>query len=151
MAENNIWGEIAKLIESNARGAVDRTQPMNVLFGTVVSAKPLEIQINQKMILTDVYLILTNAVRDYSVDITVGWTTEAESEHTHGNGNLGSPTTGVMTPAEGHNHKIKGRKKITIHNGLTIGEKVILLRAQGGQSYVVIDRVDEIPTTGESV
>ena len=151
MAENNIWGEIAKLIEANARGAIAKTQPMNVLFGTVVSAKPLKIQINQKMVLTDEYLILTNAVRDYSVDITVGWTTEAEKEHTHGNGNLGSPTTGVTTPSGGHNHKIKGRKKITIHNGLTIGEKVILLRAQGGQDYVVIDRVDEIPTTGESV
>ena len=141
MAENNIWGEIAKLIDANARSAVAKTQPMNVVFGTVVSVNPLKIQINQKITLPDEFLILTNAVRDYSVDITVGWTTDSPQKE-----NGEDPTENHT-----HNHKIHGRKKITIHNGLTIGEKVILLRAQGGQDYVVIDRVDEIPTTGESV
>lgn len=30
---------------------------------------------------------------------------------------------------------------VTIHNALTIGEEVILLRMQGGQKYIVIDRI----------
>lgn len=30
---------------------------------------------------------------------------------------------------------------VTIHNSLTVGEEVILLRMQGGQKYIVIDRI----------
>lgn len=140
MPENNIWGEIAKLIGCSALDAVDRTQPMSFVFGTVTSTNPLKIATDQKMTLTDEFLILTNAVRDHSVDISVSWTT-------------GEPEKGNTDPTgeHTHNHKIQGRKKITIHNSLTLGEKVLLLRAQGGQDYIVIDRVDEIPTTGESV
>ena len=33
------------------------------------------------------------------------------------------------------------KKKITIHNSLFKGEEVILLRQQGGQKYIIIDRV----------
>lgn len=36
---------------------------------------------------------------------------------------------------------IKGKQKVTIHNDLKIGEKVLLLRIQGGQKYLVLDRV----------
>ena len=133
MADNNVWGEIAKLIGSNARSEFARTQPMNLAFGTVLSANPLTISINQKMILTSEFLILTSAVRDHTVPVSVDWETEETQ-------------CDAM-----HKHKIVGRKKITIHNGLTIGEKVLLLRAQGGQDYIVLDRVNEIPTTGESI
>lgn len=34
-----------------------------------------------------------------------------------------------------------GLKKMKVHNSLVEGEKVLLLRVQGGQKYVVIDRV----------
>ena len=30
---------------------------------------------------------------------------------------------------------------ITIHNGLVVGDKVILIRQQGGQKFVVLDRI----------
>lgn len=33
------------------------------------------------------------------------------------------------------------RKKYTVHNGLRNGEKVTLIRQQGGQKYVILDRV----------
>lgn len=36
---------------------------------------------------------------------------------------------------------LSGRKEITLHNALAAGEKVILLRQQGGQKYVVLDRI----------
>lgn len=32
-------------------------------------------------------------------------------------------------------------QKILIHNALQTGEEVILLRQQGGQKYIIIDRV----------
>lgn len=33
------------------------------------------------------------------------------------------------------------KKKITVHNGLVVGDEVILFRQQGGQKYVVKDRI----------
>lgn len=144
MRQNNIYGDLAQLLKTFTRNTITSTQPTDFTFGTVTSVKPLQITIDQKLVLGDEFLILTNAVRDHSVDITVNWTTENETEHVHGNGNNGKPTDKTS-----HKHAIQGRKKITIHNGLTLGEKVLLLRAQGGQNYIVIDRVDEIPTTGE--
>ena len=32
-------------------------------------------------------------------------------------------------------------QKLTIHNSLNKGEEVILLRQQGGQKYIIVDRV----------
>lgn len=133
---------------------MDAQQPADMMFGVVEQVKPsLRIRVDQKLPLTEEYLILTNAVKDHTVDITVSWQTVEddylEPDHTHGKGNNGAPTDNPISWDTTHKHDIKGRKKITIHNGLTVGEKVLLLRTQGGQNYVVIDRVDEIPTTGE--
>ena len=36
---------------------------------------------------------------------------------------------------------IAGEKKVTVKNALKVGEQVILLRQQGGQKYLVIDRM----------
>lgn len=42
-----------------------------------------------------------------------------------------------------HKHTIKGTKEITVKNALQVGEKVILIRQDGGQEYIVIDRVGD--------
>lgn len=143
--DNNVYGELLVALKHLTKKTISSTQPMGFTFGTVIGDNPLQISVGQKLVLGDEFLILTNAVRDHSVDISVSWTT-VDDTHKHGNGNDGQDTAETT-----HNHKVQGRKKITIHNGLTIGEKVLLLRAQGGQDYIVIDRVDEVPTTGESV
>ena len=40
-----------------------------------------------------------------------------------------------------HNHTITGTKSLTIHNALKVGDKVILIQVQGGQRYIVLDKV----------
>lgn len=40
-----------------------------------------------------------------------------------------------------HTHKITGKKKITVHNGLAVGDGVILIRQQEGQRFIVVDRI----------
>lgn len=40
-----------------------------------------------------------------------------------------------------HNHEYKGTKEFIINNALQTGEKVVLIREQGGQKYLVIDRI----------
>ena len=120
--------------------------PCEIRTGLVVNDNPLEISIGSDFVLPSEYLNLTNAVKDHKVDITVDWFSEDESEHVHGNGNDGNDTTPSKEP---HKHNIKGLKTITIHNGLTKGEKVLLLREQGGQNYIVLDRISEYITKGE--
>ena len=48
-------------------------------------------------------------------------------------------TTGAKNLA--HTHKITGKKKITVHNGLVVGDEVILIRQQEGQKFIVWDRI----------
>ena len=85
--------------------------PSDWCLGEVISVSPLPIRIE-----------------DYDVDITVSHTTENRA----GGGGLAL--------FESHNHEYKGRKKITVHNGLHVGETVILLRQAGGQGFVVLSR-----------
>ena len=121
-------------------------QPCDIFHGLVSNVNPLEIMIDQKHVLGENYLTLTNAVRDYSVDVSVSWFTDEESEHVHGNGNGGNDTTPSTEP---HKHNIKGKKKIIVHNGLTKGEWVLLLRKQGGNDYIVLDRTFPLSANGE--
>lgn len=139
-----------------------------VEFGRVTGVNPLEVTLDSKMRLPAAFLTLTNAVKDHVVDISVSWETvkddylKTEStlyQHTHTGqnyiGNASRPIEGQSDPMNialintTHHHDIKGRKRITIHNGLTLGERVILLRKSGGQDYIILDRVDEPKTTGE--
>ena len=39
-----------------------------------------------------------------------------------------------------HKYRYQGRKKWKVHNALQMGEKVILLRCDGGQQYIVLGR-----------
>ena len=51
--------------------AVEAGKPVNLLFGEVISASPLKIQVDQKAIYTEKMLVLTRNVTDYEVDMTV--------------------------------------------------------------------------------
>lgn len=107
--------------------AVTASKPFAFILGKVTSASPLKIQVDQKFELTAAQLILTNAVRDFSVDMTVDHATESVDSD---------------DVPRGHNHKYKGRKKFYVHLGLKAGEQVLLLRTDGGQKFIVLDRVE---------
>jgi hypothetical protein len=112
-------------IKQVAMAAVNESEPATFLFGTVISANPLQIQVEQKMLLTKEFLVLTKNVIDYEVDVEVDWKTESE------------------TCTVSHTHEIEGKKKIKVQNALKKNNKVILLKQQGGQKYLVLDKVME--------
>lgn len=62
-------------------------------------------------------------------------------ELAHGHSYSGTSDSAGETLNLEHTHSYKGRKTFKVHNGLKSGEKVILLRVQGGNQYVVLDRV----------
>jgi hypothetical protein len=113
-----------------AMEAVKTSQPSNIVFGTVTSASPLKIQISSKITLEKEMLLLTRNVTEFETDITtVNWFTENTS------GGAG------YALFESHKHELKGKKHIIVHNQLRSGEKVVLIKEQGGQRYIVLDRV----------
>lgn len=138
--------KLTDLMKLVTAGVINSMQLPEVYIGKVVSENPLSIRLSADNILPANYLILTNAVKDHMVEVTIEWETE-ENKHKHGNGNDGQDTTEVT-----HKHDILGRKKMIVHNGLTTDEMVLLLRVQGGQNYVVVDRInDKLQTSGDSV
>lgn len=138
--------ELVALLKKAALDAVEASKPVNVYFGEVLSASPLKINVEQKMILGEKQLILSRNVTDFTTMVTVDWLTESSlSTHTHtvqgsdGNGDSINLTTGAKNLA--HTHEITGKKKITVHNGLVVGDEVILIRQQEGQKFIVWDRI----------
>lgn len=96
-------------IKRLAVSAVDAGKPCGVFFGTVKSASPLEISIEQKLTLSGRQLILARAVTDYDAQVETDGT----------------------------------KKEIKVRNALKVGERVALLRLEGGQRFLVADRVGD--------
>ena len=126
---------LVRAVKKAAVEAVRAENPMGVCHGTVTGISPLEITTDQKLILGEKQLILTNAVRDYTVEMTVDHVTEVIS---HGH-SVTDTYTGTAQPVD-HSHPYKGRKSFRVHLGLKMGEKVIMVRCDGGQQFVVLDR-----------
>ena len=62
--------ELVRLVKQAAVEAVRADAPMAVCYGTVLSPSPLKIQVDQKKILGEAQLILTDSVRDYNVEMS---------------------------------------------------------------------------------
>ncbi|QUH32008.1 DUF2577 domain-containing protein [Vallitalea guaymasensis] len=73
------------------QGVKDNSQDVTFYYGQVIEIHPLQIQVDQRFILDEDFLVLTSTV--------------------------------------------------AVNNLLHIGDKVVLLRAQGGQQYIVLDKV----------
>lgn len=125
--------ELMKTIKRAALDAVKASKPVEVCFGKVTSASPLKILVEQKLPLGEGQLILTRNVTNFKTYITGG---NIKNYYY-----TGSDTDGGTAPAvPSHVHAI-GKVQITVHNGLVVGDEVILIRQQGGQKYIVVDRI----------
>lgn len=122
--------DLIEIMKTAALEAMEAGKPVKVMFGVVQKINPLKIMVEQKLPLTEEFLILTEAVKDHEHEITLlDWQTENASGG------------GGDSAFAAHAHQIVGRKKIIIHNALQVGEKVMLLAMQGGQKFIVVDRV----------
>ncbi len=106
--------------------AVAASNPVNLLFGDVKSSDPLTVMVDQRFTLTADFLIVPESLTHYEVPL----------RHVHsytddsGTGSA-AKTTEPALPEE----------PIVIRRGLKAGDKVALLRMQGGQQYYILDRV----------
>lgn len=107
-------------IKKIALEAVAESKPVNITYGIVKTINPLSIEVENLRVLPAEFFILSRNVTNYTTTMTINWNTE---------------------DAQGHNHSVTGSKTVTINNALKVGEKVILIRFQGGQDYLVLDRI----------
>jgi hypothetical protein len=122
---------LVQVIKEIAMDAVDNSKIPDLRFGTVISDSPLKVRVTNQFIIPSSMLIVPQNLTDYEVDITIdasyGWNTENK-----------------LVNGEPHNHELTiGEQKLKIHNRLKIGDKVVMLRKQGGQSYFILDRIVE--------
>ena len=146
--------DLVNTIRQIVSETVTASNPSNFVFGTVVSEKPLNIKIDQKIILNEKQLILTRNVTDFETEISFDnpeIKQPIEVDDTSVVDTLYTPT-GVIKPVTlskvgrcgivGDLRNIeKVKHEITVYNALKMGEKLALIQEQGGQRYLVVDRV----------
>lgn len=124
--------DLVKLIKKIATEAVEAGKPMNLTFGKVLSPDDLSVDVDQKIQLKEKQLMLGETLREYEAELEVeleemGLELELEIE-------------GEIVPAVARGKgTVKGKGKIL--RRLDAGDEVILMRMQGGQKYMVIDKV----------
>lgn len=156
--------DLTKIMKQLAVNAYEATKPVNVSFGKVVSVSPLKIQVEQKLTLSKEQLILTRNVTNYKTSISMPSVSTNNSSPKISESLKHDHTVNIdTTTVEDHKHKVSGDTSeveikveatlthkhtisettlnVTINNGLKINDEVILLRMQGGQKYLVIDRI----------
>jgi hypothetical protein len=120
---SSLYSGIIPIIKKAAIDAVDSTQPVQFVFGTVISVSPLKIQVTPKLTLGKGNLALSGTLTKHSVRVTVKGETESADDHKH---DISIPVT------------------VTIDNSLKTGDSVILARMQGGNKYLVLDKAVDV-------
>lgn len=111
---------MVSIIKQASAEAIEQGKPVNLIYGVVETTSPLAIRVDQKLLLQENFLVLCRQVTDHMVTMEVAHSTEQ---------------------ANNHNHDYTGVKTFKVLNGLKAGEKVMMIRMQGGQRFIVLDRV----------
>ncbi|WP_291579566.1 DUF2577 domain-containing protein [Clostridium sp. UBA6640] len=104
------------IIKKAGIDAVGASNPVNIIFGEVLNVEDFKIKIDQKLILPKEFFIIPESLTKYEIDLS--------HNHNYTNGS----TSNALN-------------KVVIREGLKQGDKVLLLRVQGGQQYIILDKV----------
>ena len=154
------YSPLVNVIKELSSGVMDAKKPFAFVMGKVLSDSPLKIMVDQKLILGEKQLLLTNAVRDHYIKLTtVGESLNQDDGKEHYTEYEQRVTTNPVYGVSGapddnnafenHRHKYKGDKWWKFNMKLQTGESVFLLRVDGGQKYIVLDRVFPPNNKGE--
>ena len=117
--------ELVKAIRQVSNETTEAQGPVNICYGKVLSSSPLSVLVDQKLTLGAAQLVLTRNVTDYEIQLSME-RQEFELEEN----------------VQESNYQVSAdRQCVLIHNALEAGEEILLLRQQGGQKYIIIDRV----------
>lgn len=112
--------DMLNVMKKSSRGVQERSKPCDIVYGTVISVSPLKVYVDQKLTLEKENLVLTRAVVDYEIDLIRG--------------------KRVSYGLKGWEFPEVDKWRHKVLNRLEIDDKVIMIRAHGGQQYVIIDK-----------
>ena len=132
------------IVKQAALDAMDNAKMCDLRYGKVVSTSPLKIQITNQFTLPQSLLIVPEHLKDRNVKVSLdvslpSYTHSHEVKLKENDVEIKDMETDVASDT--HTHTIPSPLTITIHNALKVGDKVALLREQGGQSYFILDRI----------
>ena len=161
--------EILKFV-NNLKNYVKKENGKNDIFiGTVTSIEPLNIDIGNRLIITESQLILGQNCRPHKVKIphTHKYNGTTENATATGDGDLTITTTGQaqtkVTEVNGHPHEIKDQETDDVHQEhdegketgfedyviieiepkLSVGDKVVVFAFNNYQMFYVAERIQE--------
>ena len=126
------------IVKQAAMDAMDKAQLCDLRYGDVISINPLKVQVTNLFTIPESLLVVPEHLTDYEVDVTIDWKTE---DYSHSHNISDTYSGGGSASTNTHKHNVVGKKKMVVHSGLMVGDKVALLRKQGGQSYFILDRI----------
>ena len=103
--------DMVRTIKQAAVDAVENGKPCDILTGVVTSASPIQINVEQKMLLGSMQLVIPMSFTTHSIKCTY------------------KTDEGTKTD------------NVTVYGALQAGDKVLLLRRAGGQQFIVMDKV----------
>jgi hypothetical protein len=116
---------ILNIIKKAGSGAVEAGNPTAILFGSVTATDPLEVNVDQRFSLEEDFLIVPESLTHFEIDL----------KHLHG---YQDTSDSGDTPRDTKESLLA---PIVIRRGLEVNDVVLLLRVQGGQQYVILDRL----------
>jgi len=130
MAENKI--DEATSLKQILQGV--QVESMEIIRGTVTSASPLKIQIDndEKRVANSNNTYVPRHLTDYNVVVSISKGT---------NGSVNAPTN----TASSHSHSLTDFNltgSMTVYNSLKAGDKVHILSFNHGKQYYVLDRAN---------
>lgn len=113
-------------IKQAAVDAVEASSPVSIIHGIVTKVAPLEVKVDQRFVLSSRFLIVPESLTKLELQLA--------HTHTYSDTGVNGETTKTTAAA---NYD----EPIIIRTGLRVGDAVIMLRLQGGQQYLILDRV----------
>ena len=105
---------LIELVKRASLEAMENEKICDLRYGTVSSTDPLRVQITNQLTIPSSLLVVPQHLTDYAVRAVLVFEDGDMSKH---------------------------NTQMIVRNALQVGDKVALLRKQGGQSYFILDRI----------
>lgn len=131
---------LIEVIKIAAMDAIENNKPCDLRFGTVSSISPLKVKVSNDFIIPEQLLIVPQHLTDHSILTNVGSGGDGSVTMVVEGETLVITTSNVETDTTEY-VEVVDERTLTMYNGLEVGDNVVLLRNQGGSSYLILDRI----------
>ena len=114
--------DLVRAMQQVSKGVNNTGYPADVMHGTVKAVQPLTVRVEQRFERQKEQIIVPERLTEHEIRISLDGKTEKAGEPEH-------------------YHECHGEQIVTVHNSLKVGDRVILIRQQGGQKFLILDRV----------